>query len=202
MMQLYDNPASPFCRKVRVALIETGQVDAVKILPAVGHALATEQMPLAENPLGKIPVLTRPEGPALYDSRVICRYLDARAGARLYPESRIWEVLTLEATADGIMDAAVLMVYETRCRPEGERSPAWVDAQWGKIARALDTIESRWMTQLAGPLTMAQIALGCALGYLDFRHGARDWRAGRAGLAEWEAGFARRPAMEQTAPGV
>ncbi|MGC9417969.1 MAG: glutathione S-transferase family protein [Rhodovulum sp.] len=200
-MQLYDNPASPFCRKVRVVLIETGQVDEVEILPAAGHALDSTQMPLAENPLGKIPVLTRPEGPSLYDSRVICRYLDARAGGGLYPESRLWEVLTLEATAEGIMDAAVLVVYEVRCRPEEARSAAWVDAQWGKIARALDSIEARWMTQMTGPLTAAQVALGCALGYLDFRHGDRDWRAGRDALAAWEAGFARRPAMEQTAPG-
>ncbi|MCO8144725.1 glutathione S-transferase [Rhodovulum tesquicola] len=200
-MQLYDNPASPFCRKVRVVLIETGQIDAVEVLPAAGTALDPGQMPLAENPLGKIPVLTRPEGPALHDSRVICRYLDARAGGGLYPESRLWEVLTLEATADGIMDAAVLMVYETRCRPEAERSAPWVEGQWDRVTRALDAIEARWISQLAGPLTMGQIALGCALGYLDFRHGACDWRQGRESLAAWEAGIARRPAMEQTAPG-
>lgn len=200
MMQLYDNAASPFCRKVRVVLIETGQIDEVEIVPAMGHALDTGQMPLTENPLGKIPVLTRPEGPAIYDSRVICRYLDARAGGWLYPETRLWEVLTLEATAEGIMDAAVLMVYEARCRPEAGRSAAWVDAQWDKIARALDTVEARWMPQLAGPLSIAHVAMGCALGYLDFRHGTRDWRQGRTALAAWETGLAARPAMAQTAP--
>ncbi|MBN2907432.1 MAG: glutathione S-transferase [Rhodobacteraceae bacterium] len=200
-MRLYDNPASPFCRKVRALLIETGQMDEVEILPALGHALDTDAMPLAENPLGKIPVLTRDEGPALYDSRVICRYLDARARANLYPETRQWEVLTLEATAEGIMDAAVLMVYEIRCRPEDERSPAWIEAQWDKIERALDAVNARWMSHLTGKLTMGQIAMGCALGYLDFRHAGRTWRQGRGALAAWEAEFARRPAMQDTAPG-
>lgn len=199
-MQLYDNPASPFCRKVQVLLRETGQAGDVETVPAVGHPLAPEQMPLAQNPLGKIPCLARPDGPALYDSRVICRFLDARAGAGLYPEARIWEVLTLEATADGIMDAAVLMVYEGRARPEERRHAPWVEAQWAKVARALDALEARWMGNLAGPLTMAQIAVGCALGYLDFRHPDRDWRKGHDSLAAWFATFSERDSMSATVP--
>ncbi|RMD90932.1 MAG: glutathione S-transferase [Alphaproteobacteria bacterium] len=200
VFKLYDNPASPFCRKVRVLLHEAGRADEVELVFSVGHPLAPEQMPLAENPLGKIPCLVRPEGPALYDSRVICRYLDERFGAGLYPEDGIWEVLTLEATADGIMDAAVLMVYEARCRPEEMRYQPWVEAQWAKIARALDALQARWMGHLGGPLDIGQIAVGCALGYLDFRHGARDWRAGRQELAEWHADFAERPSMQATIP--
>jgi len=199
-MRLYDNPASPFCRKVRVVLLETNQAQTVEIVPAAGHALDSTAMPVAENPLGKIPVLARDDGPALYDSRVICRFLDARAGSRLYPDTRLWDVLTLEATAEGIMDAAVLMVYEIRCRPEAARSAEWVEAQWSKIARALDAVNARWTSHLGGRLTMAQIAMGCALGYLDFRHPDRDWRRGRDGLAAWEARFAERPAMQETLP--
>ena len=146
MMQLFDNPASPYCRKVQVLLHETGQTDAVETAFAVGHPLAPAQMPLTQNPLGKIPALVRDDGPALYDSRVITRYLDATFDAGLYPESRLWEVLTLEATADGIMDAAILMVYESRCRPEELRSAGLVERQWDKIARAVDAVESRWMS--------------------------------------------------------
>lgn len=202
MMRLYDSATSPFCRKVRALLVETGQAADVQIVPAAGTALDSGTMPLAENPLGKIPVLGRDDGPALHDSRVICRYLDARAGAGLYPEHRLWEILTLEATADGIMDAAVLMVYEDRCRPEAARSTPWVEGQWARIARALDTVEDRWISILAGPVTMAHIAMGCALGYLDFRHGARDWRQGRDSLARWEAEFAARPSMRETRPPV
>ncbi|MDF0599384.1 glutathione S-transferase [Psychromarinibacter sp. C21-152] len=199
-MQLFDNPASPFCRKVQVLLRETGQLDEVETTYAVGHPLAPDRMPLAENPLGKIPCLVRDDGPALYDSRVICRYLDARGEGGLYPEGRIWEVLTLEATADGIMDAAVLMIYEGRSRPEALRYPAWVDAQWDKIARALDALESRWMGHLAGRLDMGQIAVGCALGYLDFRLPDRDWRKGRTALAEWFEAFGQRDSMAATVP--
>ena len=134
-MQLISSPASPFVRKVRVLLHETGLSDQVEELPVATTALATAPEAMAANPLGKIPALLREDGPAIYDSRVICRYLDARAGAGFYPEARLWEVLTLEATADGIMESGVLMVYEMRLRPEGARSAEWVEAQWAKIAR-------------------------------------------------------------------
>jgi glutathione S-transferase len=147
-----------------------------------------------------VPALIRPDGCTLYDSRVITRFLDARADAGLYKERRIWEVLTLEATADGIMDAAVLMVYEGRVRPEEKRYDVWVDAQWSKIEGALDALVARWMSHLAGPIDAGQIAIGCALGYLDFRHGDRDWRTGRAELASWYEAFSQRPSMAATAP--
>ena len=155
---------------------------------------------LARHPLGKIPALERDDGPALYDSRVICRFLDDRAAANLYPAQRLWEVLTLEATADGIMDAAVLMVYESRVRPEENRFAPWVDGQWAKIGRALDALDQRWLSHLNGPLDMGQIAVGVALGYLDFRHADRGWRSGRPGLAAWAAVFAERPSMVATRP--
>lgn len=200
-MRLYHSPTSPYARKVTVLLAETGQTDAVTLIPATGTPLDPGTMPLAQNPLGKIPALERDDGPALYDSRVICRYLDDRAGGRLYPQApRLWETLTLEATADGMLDAAILMVYETRVRPEPLHFAAWGEGQWAKIARALDTLEARWLAHLAGPLDIGQIAVGCALGYLDFRHGARDWRQGRPGLAAWYGGFAARDSMAATVP--
>jgi len=200
-MRLYHSPTSPFARKVAVALAELGLEAQVEIVTASGTPLDPGSAPLGRNPLGKVPVLERPDGPALYDSRVICRYLDDLAGGRLYPpKPRLWETLTLEATADGILDAAVLMIYEVRFRPEEGRSPPWVEGQWQKIARALDAIEGRWLAHLAGPLDMAQVAVACALGYLDFRHAPRDWRAGRPALAAWEARFAERPAMQATRP--
>ncbi len=199
-MDLYYSPASPFARKVRVTLIETGQDADVRLVASQQTPLAPDPANVAQNPLGKVPALTRPDGPALYDSRVICRYLDARAGGRLYPERRIWEVLTLEATADGILDAALLMVYEERLRPEAQRASDYVAAQWDKVLRALDAIEGRWISHLSGPLDMGQIATGCALAYLDFRHGGRAWRAARPDLAAWFARFDDRPAMAATRP--
>lgn len=202
-MQLFHNPASPFCRKVDVLLHEAGHFSDVEAIAAGGHPTASADeanMPTAHNPLGKIPTLLRSDGPALYDSNVICRYLDARFDAGFYPEHRLWETLTLEATADGIMEAAVLMVYENRSRPEEERSPAWVEAQWSKIERALEAIESRWMSHLHGKVDMGQIAVGSALGYLDFRHPNRDWRTAHVALAAWFQGFGTRPSMEATLP--
>lgn len=200
-MQLIYAAASPFVRKVSVTLHETGQLEDVEQVDVVTTPVAPADTVLASNPLGKIPALVRPDGPTLYDSRVICRYLDARKAAGLYPEARIWDVLTLEATADGIMDAAVLVVYEGRVRAEGERSDAWVEAQWAKITGALDALGTRWMSHLYGPFDMGQIAIGCALGYLDFRHSDRDWRQGRDGLAAWYATFEARPSMQATKPG-
>lgn len=200
-MRLYDSATSPFVRKVKVVLHETGLLPGVEFVPAGGTPVAPGTMPLTRNPLGKIPVLEREDGPALYDSRVICRYLDDLAGGGLYPaKPRLWETLTLEATGDGIMEAAVLMIYEERTRPEDRRFDGWVEAQWAKIARALDAIEARWMAHLAGPLDAGHVATGCALGYVDFRLGGRDWRTGRPALAAWEAGFAERPSMQATRP--
>lgn len=200
-MQLYHSPTTPFGRKVMVLLHETGLLERVTVIEGSGTPLAPNPDVLAVNPLGKIPALQTGDGTILFDSRVICRYLDDLAQAGLYGQGdALWRVLTLEATADGILDAALLMTYEARLRPEALRFPDWVEGQWGKIARALDHVEAQAMGQLAGPLDMGQIALACALAYVDFRHGARNWREGRPSLAAWESGFARRAAMQATKP--
>jgi glutathione S-transferase len=200
-MRLYHSPTSPYVRKVMVTLHETGLLPQVELIPVQGTPVDPGTMPVDHNPLGKIPALEIDEGTAIYDSRVICRWLDDRAEAGLYPAGpALWQTLTLEATADGILDAALLMVYEWRVRPEDRRHSPWVEGQWGKIARALDALESRWMGHLGGPLNIGQIAVGCALGYLDFRHSDRQWRADHPHLAAWEADFSDRPAMQATRP--
>ena len=199
-MKLMMAAPSPFVRKVRVLVREAGLQDEVEEIEVVASPAGPSEDLIAANPLGKIPALVREFGPTLYDSRVICRFLSDRAQVDFYPAARLWEVLTLEATADGIMDAAVLMVYETRFREEGHQSQAWVDAQWAKVDRALSALESRWMSHLTGPVDIGQIAVGCALAYLDFRHGDRGWRDGRPQLAEWFAGFESRDSMVATIP--
>lgn len=202
-MKLIHSPASPFVRKVRVTMIECGWEGRIDLVPVMTTALATAPEARAANPLGKIPALIRDDGPALHDSGVICRYLDAMAhdgaGAGLF-DPRDWTALTLESMANGIMEAGVLMVYEARLRPTEAQFGPWVEAQWGKITGALDEIDAAWMGQLDGRLTGAQIALGCALGYLDFRHGARNWRAGRGRLDDWFALFSQRGSMLATQP--
>ncbi|SDY36115.1 glutathione S-transferase [Jannaschia faecimaris] len=198
-MQLFSASASPFARKCRVVLIETGQ-DDVEVRDVTANPLGGDAELNAANPSGKIPALLRDEGPALYDSRVITRFLDDRAGSNLYPQSRLWEVLALEANGDAIMEAALGITYEKRLRPENLWWPEWFDAQWTKIARSLDALESRSMPLLEGPVNMGQIGVGCALGYLDLRHDDRNWRDGRDILAKWEAAFSERPAMVATKP--
>lgn len=200
-MKLYHNPASPYVRKVRVLLSEIGMEDHVELVEVAGHPTDPGTLPIKLNPLGKIPALERQDGATLYDSRVICRFLSDMADGALYPaKPRLWETLTLEATADGILDAAILMVYEGRSRAADKRDETWVDGHWSKITRSLDAIETRWMSHLAGPLDMGQVSVGCALGYLDFRHADRNWRATRPALAEWYTGFAERKSMADTAP--
>lgn len=199
-MKLYFSPTSPYVRKVAVLIHEAG-IAGIEQVTATGTPVDPGTLPVERNPLGKVPALDRPDGPTLYDSRVICRYLDTAAHAGLYPPApRLWDTLTLEATADGILDAALLMVYENRIRPEDKRYTPWVEGQWTKIDRSLDAVETRWIAHLSDQLDMGQIALACALGYLDFRHTPRNWRQGRPHLTAWEATFSQRPSMLATQP--
>ena len=200
-MKLFDSRTSPYCRKVMILAHEAGKVDTLDLAYVAGNAVSPGTMPVAVNPLGKIPCLVREDGPALYDSRVICAYLDDLWGLGLYRSGAArWDVLTLEATADGMLDAALLWVYEHRLRAEDARHEGWVEGQLGKINRGLDALEGRWIAALHGPLSMGHVAVGAMLGYLDFRGQVGDWREGRPQLAAWYAGFATRPSMMATVP--
>ena len=199
-MQLLISPASPFVRKARVLIREAGLMDTVEEVIVTTTPMNSAPEVVAANPMGKIPALIRADGPGIYDSRVITRFLDDLAGTNLYPESRIWEILTLEATADAIMDATVSMAYEMRLRPQEQQSPDWIEAQWSKAARGIAAVNSRWMSHLSGPLNIGQIGVACALSYIDLRHDARAWRNGNEALANWHAEFSTRPSMIETKP--
>jgi glutathione S-transferase len=203
-MRLFHSPTSPYVRKVMILIHEAGLADRVELLPSSGTPLEPGSLPLGHNPLGKVPVLDTVEGP-IFDSRVICRYLDDLAGAGAYPSGpALWRTLTLEAMADGILDAALLMVYETRLRPENLRFQPWTDAQWAKIARALDALEAGWIADLntgrSGCPDMGHMALAAALGYVDFRLSAQNWREGHPLLAAWAEQFMARTSVQATAP--
>ena len=136
-MKLHSNPASPYGRKVKVVAHETGLFPRLSIHNLQTSAVGPDLALVADNPLGKIPCLVLDNGGALYDSRVICEYLDTlHQGARLFPAggAERWEALRLQALADGIMDAALLTRYETFLRPEALRWTAWVDGQLDKVA--------------------------------------------------------------------
>ncbi len=199
-MKLFHSPASPFVRKVQLVLIETGQSEEVELLPVSTSVTAPDSGLVASNPLGKIPALTRADGPTLYDSRVICEFLDSRAGGALYKGG--WETKVLEATADGIMDAGVSMSYEKRLRPVEKQWDDWLEGQRAKILGACAAVEARWMPTLNGPLTIGHLAMGAALAYIDFRHPDAGWREGNPQLTAWQTAFESRPSMVATRPEV
>ncbi len=199
-MKLIYASASPFVRKVHVVLLETGLIEDVSLVEVTTTPVNTADQAVAANPTGKIPALILEDGSSVYDSRVICRYLNDRAKADLYPTDAIWKILTLEATADAIMEAAVLMTYERRIRPEDMVYEPWIEAQWAKAERSIAAIATDWVEYLQGPLTIGQIGVACALNYVDFRHADRDWRATNPQLADWFASFSERPAMVATRP--
>lgn len=200
-MQLIYAAASPFARKVRVLAIETGLLARIELLDTAVLPTSLNEQVNARNPLGKIPVLLTDGGEALYDSRVICEYLDSlQQGQPLFPAGgERWRVLRVAALADGLMDAALLARYEGAVRPAELQWPAWLEGQLGKVQRALDELE-RQAAQLQGPLDIGQIGVACALGYLDFRFAELAWRERCPALAAFQARVAERESMKATAP--
>jgi len=201
-MELIWAGASPYARKVMLVAHELGIVDRIKTTDGSGTPVAPNATTTSYNPLGKLPCLIPDDGPAIYDSRIICQYLIAQVeNQKLLSEgSGRWQSLTLESLGDGICDAAILIRYETVLRPENLRWGDWLDGQWAKIDRALDTAEDRWSAHLSGPFDLGQAALGCALGYLDFRYDDRDWRSAHPKLAGWNEKFLTRGSAIATTP--
>ena len=199
-MQLYSSPASPFARKVRVSAHELGldarlQLINITLSPVNPHAgLRTH------NPLGKIPALVSDSGETLYDSPVICEYLDALAGGgRLIPTAAAarWTALRRQALADGLTDATVLVRYEQAVRPAALRWQDWIEGQFLKVRTALDALEQE---DLEGPFDIGAVSLACALGYLDFRFAEERWRQTRPRLAAWYDAVSQRPSLLATRP--
>lgn len=199
-MKLYHSGTSPYVRKVMVVLHLGGMADGVELIPGSGTPLAPNEGTMSANPLGKVPCLVTDGGEAIFDSRVITRYLDDLCGTGLYPTGpSLWGVLTREAAADGILDAGILAVYEKRLRPEAIRFPDWVAAQTGKIRRTIAALEDV-AEALDGTVTADHIAIACALGYVDFRFADLCWRDDAPRLAAWYQAFSARPEMMATAP--
>ena len=198
-MKLRYSPLSPFVRKVTVTLIETGLEDKVERIPT--DVWDPETDIAKDNPLGKIPALITDDGKVLYDSPVICEYLDGlHDGDKLFPASvqTRWQALRLQALGDGMSEAGVLRLLETR-RPEEMQYEKWMARQTATVLRAMDALESE-TDGLEGPLTIGQVAVGCSLGWLDFRFPDLGWRQDHPGLAEWFEGFSERPSMTATGP--
>lgn len=196
MLTLRSSPASPFGRKVKISASLLDLSDRITIQDA--DTLDPSDSLRTQNPLGKIPTLVLENGETLYDSRVIVEYLDHLAGGRIIPRGEArFGALREQALADGIMDAALLQVYEGRYRAEDRREPKWVDLQAGKVKRGLDFAETHLSTP-AREQHIGRIALACALGYLDLRFQG-TWREGYPRLVAWLDAFASAvPAFEAT----
>ncbi|OXE37087.1 MAG: glutathione S-transferase [Phenylobacterium zucineum] len=192
-MTLYYAGPSPFARKVLVAAHELGLATQINPVAVSVSPVGVNPDVAAANPLGKIPTLVLANGEAIFDSRVIVDYFDSLTDRSLAPRSGAerWTVLTAQAQADGMADAALLARYEAALRPEPLRWSAWETGQMDKVVRGLTTFEAGALTA-GDDLTIADIALGCALGYLDFRFAELDWRQTHPRLAAFYAELAKR----------
>ena len=198
-MKLRFSPLSPYVRKVSVTLIETGLEDRVENI--LTNVWDPETDIADNNPLGKVPALILDDGQVLYDSHVICEYLDSlHDGDKLFPQpgSARWQALRLHALGDGITDAGILTLLEGR-RPEEFKYEKWIQRQTAAMLRGMDALEND-LENLDAGFGIGQICVACSLGWLDFRFLDLGWRADHPGLADWLEGASERPSMMQTVP--
>jgi glutathione S-transferase len=198
-VELKFSGLSPYVRKVNIVAHEHGLADRLRLTPVNTRSEPEKIAP--HNPLGKIPVLITDAGDTIYDSPVICEYLDAEFGNhRLLPAAgpRRWQIMTLVALADGLLDAALLVRHE-RARPAGEQSAEWTELQLGKVHRALGYFEEIVDT-FSSELDMAQVAVGAAVGYIPLRLLDLDGLPKWPKLKAWYAKQSLRPSFKNTTP--
>ena len=198
-MKLYSHPVSPFARKARVIAHELG----IKL--EIVHVESARKEPnlRSVNPLKQVPVLVLDDGSSLFDSPVICEYLNHSGGGKFFPGMSIWrhnsgrwKALGLQALGDGIADAAVAWRYEL-VEPEDRRNPDRIARAQATIIAGLDALER---VSFAKDPTIGEIAVACALGYIDFRLTDLDWKSSHPNLSSWYARFSEYPSMKATAP--
>lgn len=195
-MKLYHNPASPYTRKVMVLAHETGLIDRIELMP-IKVWEETDRI-RRDNPLGKIPTLISDEGDAVYDSTVICAFLDTlHDGPKMIPEGEArWPVEILHALAQGMTDAALTLRADVM-RGRDKEADFYSKRMRATIISACDEAEQRF-AEIEGKVNLATIALGVGLAYVDFRFPDMGWRDGHPGLTGWYEGFAKRPSMRAT----
>jgi glutathione S-transferase len=199
-MKLHWSPRSPFVRKVMIVAHERGIADRLHCVRTVAEMTTPHAELMKDNPLSKIPTLVLDDGVALYDSPVICEYLDALDGdPKLFPQHRLARIVALrrQALGDGLLDLLVLARNE---RMRAQPSLAHLASAAARTAATLDHLEREAEALATSPLSIGHIAIGCALSYLDFRFAGQDWRRGRPRLANWHASFAARPSVQVTSP--
>lgn len=196
-MKLFFSPLSPFARKVRIVAFEKTLAKELELFKSERRNRPTELGPI--NPLLKVPTLIDKNGNSLFDSPVICEYLDSLTSEPvLFPKEGMnrWAALRQQALGDGGMDDAVKLAYEAG-RPSGSRSPYWLGRWRQAVVCTLNALESE-ATSLSDKLTIGPIAIGCFLGFLDQSRVVGDWRGYRENLAVWFEEFRQRPSMQET----
>ncbi|CCG40705.1 glutathione S-transferase N-terminal domain-containing protein [Magnetospirillum molischianum] len=199
-MKLRTSATSPYARKVWIVAHEAGLVDRIEAVPTNVWDPATDVV--RDNPLGKVPALIADGGEAIYDSPVICEYLDSlHDGQKLVPATggARWTQKRLEALADGILDALLAKRVETTMRPEEKRWPDWIARQEAAADRGLAQLEDE-VSAWGDTFQIGQIAVVAALGYLDFRFPETSWRSRYPALAAWYVALSRRPSVAATEP--
>jgi glutathione S-transferase len=197
-MKLHWSPRSPFVRKVMVAAHELGLADRIRTVRTVAAMVNPARTLMPENPLAKIPTLVLDDGTVLYDSQVICEYLDELAGGgRLIPPSgpARWLELRRHALANGFLDVLILWRNE---RDKPQPLPALVDAFALKTDAVLSALEAEIDAIAEVPVGIAQITIAIAGAYMDFRFPDLGWRERFPRLAAWQQRFAERPSMRAT----
>ena len=202
-MKIFHSPASPFVRKCMVVAHELGIADRIEKLPSAAGPVKRDATILPKNPLGQVPTFLCDDGQVLYDSRVICEYLDATHSGALFPAdgTERWARLTELALADGMTAAALLARYETMLRPEALRWNDWTEGQLAKVRTGLEWLETA-APSFGDRVDIGTIAFGCALGYMDFRFPSVDWRGDAPNTAKWFEVFNQRASMQATLPAV
>lgn len=201
-MHLFHSPTSPYVRKVDAAAIELALSDRIQRISSSPHPVRRDAVLIEKNPVGKVPALVLADGEVLYESSVICEYLDSLAGGhRLFPESgpARWRALQDQALGDGILDAALLVRYEM-ARPAPVQWSEWTEGQTEKIRACLKHLEQR-VDGLTGRFDIGSLTLACALGYLDFRFAHLDWRKTHSRTARWYDAVKGRECLSRTQPG-
>ncbi|MBX3652056.1 MAG: glutathione S-transferase [Burkholderiales bacterium] len=200
-MKLFWSSRSPFVRKVMIFAHECGLAGRIECERTLVSMTRPNTGLLAINPTGKIPTLLLEDGSALYDSTVICEHLDSlHGGTKLFPPSgpARWTALRRHALGNNLTDNLMLWRNEM-LRPQPQQSPEMLAAFEMKVRNAVSALEREATALAAEPVSIGHIAIGCALGYIDFRFAHLDWRSGHDRIAGWYQQFAERPSMTNTA---
>jgi len=201
-MILHWSPRSPFVRKVMIVAHETGLVNRIEKVRSVTSMLKPNLPLMQSNPWSKIPTLVTDEGLVLFDSDVICEYLDRQhAGPKLHPEdpAQYWRAMRWRAFGSEMLDALILWRNE-RERPVERQLPVLLESFAHKVRAGLAMLEAEVQELECAPFSVGHIAIGCALGYLDLRFAQVLWRDDHPALAKWHAEFMRRPSARETEP--